>query len=344
MAEAPGRARVYERGGAHRADLARRGEDAGSLASSDGAELIAGAHLRVGLISDVYGIDAYSRGAFLGIERATRELGIKGRVLTPAPKEGHAPSLILFAQQGYDLVLATGFFTAAAVDAVAQRYPAARFGILDVAHEALPHRPPNVQGIVFSDDEAGCLAGYLAALVLTPSVGENVISSVGGRPVPAVERYIAGFEAGARLADPHITVLNGYTDDFLDRVKGKSVAVSQIARGSKVVFQVAGICGLGVLEAAKEHGIWGIGVDVDQSELGPHVLTSAVKRLDVAVFSTIEQLAQGTFETGSTTRFSLQNGGVGLGAVSDRVPAAVVARVAELEAEIVAGKVEIPIK
>jgi basic membrane protein A and related proteins len=265
-------------------------------------------------------------------------------VLTPAPKEGHAPSLTLFAQQGYDLVLATGFFAAAAVDAVAQRYPETRFGIIDVAHEALPHRPPNVQSVVFSDEQAGCLAGYLAALVLTLSAGENVISSVGGRPVPAVERYIAGFEAGARLVDPHITVLNGYTDDFLDRVKGKSVAVSQIARGSKVVFQVAGTCGLGVLEAAKEHGVWGIGVDVDQSELGPHVLTSAVKRLDVAVFSTIEQLAHGTFETGGTTRFSLQDGGVGLGAVSARVPPAMVARVEELKAEIVAGKVTIPVK
>jgi basic membrane protein A len=301
--------------------------------------------LKVGLIVMSEGIEnSYFRGAYLGIERAVRELGVKGRVLTPAPKEGYAPSLILFAQRGYDLVFAAGFDTTAAVDAVAQKYPKSRFGIIDVAHEALPHRPPNVQGIVFGDEQAGCLAGYLAALVLTRSAGENVISSVGGQPIPPVERYIAGFEAGARLVDPHITLLNGYTDDFWDRVKGRSVALGQIARGSKVVFQVAGDCGLGVLEAAKEHGIWGIGVDVDQSELGPHMLTSAVKRFDVAVFSTIELLAQGRFETGSTTRFSLQDGGVGLGAVSDRVPPAIVAQVGELEAEIVAGKVVIPVR
>jgi basic membrane protein A and related proteins len=306
---------------------------------------MSGAQLRVGLVVQPPGInDPYGRGAYAGIERATRELGIKGRVLTPAPKEGYAPSLVLCAQQGYDLVLATGFESASAVDAVAQRRPETCFGIIDITHEALPHRPPNVQGIVFSDEQAGCLAGYLAALVLTLSAGENVISSVGGRPVPAVERYIAGYEAGARLVDPDIRLLRGYTDDFLDPLKGRSVALGQIARGSRVVFQVAGACGLGALEAAKEHGVWGIGVDVDQSELGPHVLTSAVKRFDVAVFSTIEQLAQGTFETGSTTRFSLQDGGVGLGAVSDRVPPAMVARVEELEAEIVAGTVAIPIK
>lgn len=298
--------------------------------------------LKVGLIVETPGIDdPYGHGAYLGIERAVRELGIKGRVLTPAPREGYAPSLSLLARQKYDLVIATGFYAAAAIDAVASRFPETRFAIIDAAHNDLAHRPKNVQGLVFSEEQAGYLAGHLAVLVLTLSPGENVISSIGGQPVPAVEHYIAGYEAGARGADPRVTILNSYTDDFFDRSKGRSVAVSQIAKGSRVVFQVAGECGLGALEAAREHGVWGIGVDVDQSHLGRHILTSAVKRLDVAVFDTIEQLVRGTLKTGRTSRFSLRNGGVGLGAISPEVPASLVAEIEKIRAEMVAGTIAI---
>jgi len=281
------------------------------------------------------------RGAYLGIERAVRELGIKGRVLTPAPREGYVPSLSLLARQQYDLVIATGFEQAAAIDAVATRFRETRFAIIDAAHADLAHRPKNVQGLVFSEEQASCLAGYLAALVLTLSPGENVISSIGGQPVPPVERLIAGYQAGARAANPRVTILNSYTDDFHDPLKGRSVALSQIAKGSRVVFQVAGECGLGALEAAREHGIWGIGVDVDQSHLGRHILTSAVKRMDVAVFDTIERLVRGTFKTGRTSRFSLRNDGVGLGAISPEVPASIVAEMEKIRAEIVAGMIAI---
>jgi len=124
-------------------------------------------------------------------------------------------------------------------------------------------------------------------------------------------------------------------------VKGRSVALSQIAKGSRVVFQVANVCGLGALEAAGERGIWGIGVDVDQSHLGGHILTSAVIRMDVAVFDTIEELVRGTLETGRTSRFTLRNGGVGLGAISAGVPRSLEAQIEDVRAEIVAGKISI---
>ena len=135
--------------------------------------------------------------------------------------------------------------------------------------------------------------------------------------------------------------MNSYTDDFHDPVKGRSVALSQIAKGSRVVFQVASACGLGALDAAGEHGIWGIGVDVDQSHLGGHILTSAVKRLDVAVFDTIEQLVRGTLETGRTSRFSLRSGGVGLGPISAAVPDSLKAEIEDVKAGIVAGRIPI---
>jgi basic membrane protein A len=308
----------------------------------DETGLVSERRLRVGLVVEPTGIDhSYNRGPYLGLERAVRELGIRGRVLTPAPKEGHVASLSLLARQKYDLVIGPSFYATRAVDRVATGFPETRFAVLDVAHDELAHRPKNVLGLVFSEEQAGYLAGHLAALVLTLSPGEEVISSVGGQRVPAVERFIAGYQAGARGANPRVTTLNSYTDSFLDPEKGRSVALSQIAKGSRVVFQVASSCGLGALGAAREHGIWGIGVDVDQSHLGRHILTSAVKRMDVAVFDTIEKLARGTLETGRTSRFSLRNSGVGLGTISAAVPRSLRAEIEHVRSEIVAGKITI---
>jgi basic membrane protein A len=304
--------------------------------------LVGGRQLRVGLVTEPEGIDdPYNRGAYLGLERAVRELGIRGRVLTPAPKEGFVPALSLLARQKYDLVLGTGISTPQAVDSVAAGAPGTRFAIVDCPDPDREHRPENVLDISFSTEEAGYLAGHLAARVLTLSPGAEVISSVGGQRLPLVNRWIAGYEAGARGANPAVTTLRSYTDDFLDPVKGRSVALSQIAKGSRVVFQVANVCGLGALEAAGERGIWGIGVDVNQSHLGRHILTRAVIRMDVAVFDTIEELARGTLETGRTSRFTLANGGVGLGTISADVPRSLVAEIEDLGAEIVAGKVPI---
>ena len=302
---------------------------------------MSGRRLRVGLVTEPGGIDhPYNHGAYLGLERAVRELGIRGRVLTPAPKEGYVPSLTLLARQKYDLVIGFGYPAAAAIERVAAGFPETRFAIIDVARDDQVHRP-NVLGLAFRAEQAGFLAGHLAALVLTLSPGEEVVSSVGGERLPGVDRWIAGYQAGARAANPRVTALNGYTDDFWDPVKGRSVALSQIAKGSRVVFQVASTCGLGALEAASERGVWGIGVDVDQSHLGPHVLTSALMRFDVAVFDTIDALARGTLETGRTSHFSLENGGVGLGAISAAVPTALRAEIEAVRAEIVAG--EIPV-
>jgi basic membrane protein A len=298
--------------------------------------------LRVGLVVEPTGIDhPYMHGAHLGLERAVRELGIRGRVLTPAPKEGYVPSLSLLARQKYDLVIGFFFFAGAAIDKVAAGFPDTRFAIIDVVHGDPAQRPTNVLGLEFRAEQAGYLAGHLAVLALTLSPGEEVISSVGGQRVPGVERWIAGYEAGARRANPRVTTLNSYTDDFWDPVKGRSVALSQIAKGSRVVFQVASTCGLGALEAARERGVWGIGVDVDQSDLGQHILTSAVMRLDVAVFDTIAELVRGTLETGRTSSFSLGNGGVGLGTISAAVPRSFIAEIEDVSAQIVAGRIPV---
>ena len=296
----------------------------------------------MGLVTEPGGIDhPYNHGAYLGLERAVRELGIRGRVLTPAPKEGYVPSLSLLARQKYDLVIGFGYPAAAAIDRVAAAFAETRFAIIDVAQDDPAHHPKNVLCLAFSAEQAGYLAGHLAALVLTLSPGVEVVSSVGGERLPGVDRWIAGYQAGARRANPRVTTLNGYTDDFWDPVKGRSVALSQIAKGSRVVFQVAAACGLGALEAASERGVWGIGVDVDQSHLGRHILTSALVRFDVAVFDTIEALARGTLETGGSNRFSLENGGVGLGTISAAVPSSLQAELEDVRTQLTAGKIPI---
>jgi basic membrane protein A and related proteins len=140
-----------------------------------------------------------------------------------------------------------------------------------------------------------------------------VISSVGGQKIPPVDHYIAGYQAGAKAANPKIKTLNGYSQDFVDQAKCKEIALNQIAQGSQVVFQVAGQCGLGALDAAKEKSLQGVGVDADQCYLGSHILTSAQKKVDVAVYDTVKAAQGGTFKGGEDQLFDLKNGGVGLG-------------------------------
>ena len=143
-------------------------------------------------------------------------------------------------------------------------------------------------------------------------------------------------------ANPQAKVLRGYSQDFVAQDKCKEVALDQIAKGSDVVFQVAGGCGLGALDAAKERKVWGIGVDADQAFLGPHVLTSALKRVDVAVFKVIESVVNDEFEGGGVTSFGLDADGVGLGKTSPNAPADAVNQTKAQVEKIVAGEVEIP--
>jgi basic membrane protein A len=227
--------------------------------------------LRVGLVTDVGQLNdrGFNQLAFQGLQRAERELGVEGRVIESASDSEYVPNHSSLAEEGYDVVIGVGFAQGDAVAEVAQKYPDTRFVIIDVDATSLPGGPENVVGLVFKEEEVGYLAGYLAALTDRREPGKHVISSVGGMKEPPVDRFIAGYQAGALDAVPGITLLNGYSQDWDDLAKCKEVALDQIAKGSRVVFQVAGGCGLGALDAAEEESVWGIGVDADQSFLGP---------------------------------------------------------------------------
>jgi basic membrane protein A len=301
------------------------------------------APLRVGLVTDVGGLDdrSFNFLANRGLERAERELGVEGRVVVSKSNADYVPNLTGLARQEYDLVVAVGFLMADALDVVARRFPQVDFAIVDVSRSDLASKPRNVRGLLFKEQEAGYLVGYLAGLVTREEAGSKlVIGSVGGQKIPPVDRYIAGYRAGAREAAPGIETLNGYSQDFVDQAKCKELALDQISRGAHVVFQVAGQCGLGALSAAAEQNVRGIGVDADQGYLGGHVLTSALKKVDVAIFQTIQAVQDGTFRGGADTVFDVASGGVGLGEVAPDVPAGLVSQVKQVQADIAAGEVD----
>jgi basic membrane protein A len=300
-----------------------------------------GSKLKIGLVTDVGGLNdrGFNHLSYLGILRAQRELGVAQRVYQAKSTQEYVPNLSTFARQGYDLTIGVGFTEATAIDTVATNFPDSKFAIVDVDQTEEPHKPTNLLGLLFKEQETGYLVGYLAGLEEKRRPGKDVIGSVGGQKQPPVDRFIAGYQAGAKAADPGITVLNNYSEDFSDQAKCKQIALNQIERGAGAIFQVAGGCGLGALDAAKEKRVWGIGVDADQSFLGPHILTSAVKRVDTAVFDAIKLVADGKFKAGNVT-FGLKDNGVGIGKISSKVPKSEVAKVMQIRADIIAGKIK----
>jgi basic membrane protein A len=272
--------------------------------------------IKAAVVTDIGGLNdrSFNFLANKGLEDAESDLGVEGRVLISKSNGDYIPNLTTAAQQQYDLTISVGFLMGEATNTVATKVPNSNFAIVDFSAAALKDKPKNVEGLLFKEQEAGYLAGYLAGLWAKDN-NANTVSTVGGQKIPPVDHYIAGFQAGAKAANPQIKTLNGYSQDFVDQAKCKEIALDQIAQGSKVVFQVAGQCGLGALDAAKEKGVQGIGVDADQAYLGDHILTSALKKVDVAVFDAIKRVQDGSFKGGTDVIATVENGGVGLGKI-----------------------------
>jgi basic membrane protein A len=293
------------------------------------------------LVTDIGQLNdhGFNQLAYQGLKKAQKELGIKGDVFQSPSSSDYVPNLATAARKGADLVISVGFDQATSIAKVAKQFPNTDFAIIDVDWNDLPGKPKNVVGLIFKEQEVGYLAGYLAGLVEKATGKSNTIGSVGGQKQPPVDRYIAGYQAGARKADPGVKLLNGYSQEWVDQAKCKTIAQNQIAQGADIVFQVAGGCGLGVLDAAKQDNVWGIGVDADQAYIGSHVLTSAMKRVDTSVYATIQSVLDGDFKGGTNSVFSLDNQGVGLGKVSSKVPQADVDKVDEIAQQIASGKI-----
>ena len=313
------------------------GSGGGSSSGGSSPASSSAPQVKIGLVTDIGGLNdrSFNHLAYLGLQNAEHQLGVQGEVLQSNSDSDYVPNLQTAAAHGDNLVIAVGFLMESAVEKVANAFPNTNFAIIDSG----PAKPiPNLKSLLFHEQDGGYIAGYLAGLVTKT----NVVSTVGGQKIPPVDHYIAGFQAGAKAANPKVTTLNAYSQSFTNQAACKELALNQIAQHSDVVFQVAGGCGLGALSAAKEKGVWGVGVDADQSYLGPFILTSAVKKVDVAVFDTIKQIQAGTFKGGTTDFFTAQNNGAGIGKISPNVPAAIVAKLKPIETKIAAGQITPP--
>jgi len=292
------------------------------------------------LVTDIGGLNdkSFNHLAYVGLQTAQKH-GIKGKVIQSKSPADYIPNLKACVASGAGVTIGVGFLMTDAMDAIASSYPSNKFAIVDVDVTFMKHKPKNVEGLLFKEQEAGYLVGYAAGLYVKATHG-TAVGSVGGLKIPPVDRYIAGYQFGAKKADPGIKVLNDYSQNFVAQAKCKEKALNQIAQGSTVEFQVAGQCGLGVLDAARSKNLFGIGVDADQGYLGTHVMTSALKKVDVAVYTAITGAKAGTVKGGTNAVFGASVDGVGYGKWSPKVSSAIRTAVAAQFKLLKAGKIK----
>lgn len=308
--------------------------------------------LRVGVVFDVggRGDKSFNDGAYLGAERAVRELGADVRFVEPGEGSDREAGLRLLAAQGMDLVIGVGFIFSDDLTQLAKEYPNVHFAGVDYAlgtdAQGNTIEPPaNLAALKFREEQGSFLVGAMAALVSkTKEVG-----FVGGMDIPLIHKFEAGFRAGVKQVCPDCRVIAQYAgvtpEAFRNPGRGKELALSQYNQGVDVIFHASGSTGLGVFEAARATGKLAIGVDADQySEAPGYVLTSMVKGVDNAVYDAIRGVSDGTFH-GGIYWLGLKEGGVRY--VYDQnnralIPPAVHQRVEQLKNEIIAGNIQVP--
>jgi basic membrane protein A len=303
----------------------------------------------VGLVTDVGGLNdkSFNHLAYVGVKAAQSQYGITPKVVESTSQASYVPNLTHFAQQHANLVIAVGFLMANAVYQVAKEYPSEHFALIDSGPTNAKGQTanlPNVANLFFKEQESGYLVGVIAGLMEKNHVGKathNIIGYMGGVSIPPVNRYIAGYVAGAKKVDPTVQVLGGYSQSFTDENAGKGIGLTQINKGADILFQVAGSSGLGYLAAAQEKNVYGIGVDANQGYLGSYVITSAVKKVNVAVEQTIRDLQTGHFTAGDHT-FGLTQNATGFAPPSSVVPASIVSQAQAYAKKIKDGSVVPP--
>jgi basic membrane protein A len=300
--------------------------------------------LKIGLVTDTGGLNdkSFNHLAYLGLQKAKTDFGVQADVIESKSGDEYVPNLTNFASKGYDLVIGNGFLMQPAMGTVAGQFPNIHFAIVDGAGTDAKFNDlklPNVQDLFFKEQESGALVGAIAALMEKANKAPkntHVIGAVGGISIPPVNHYIAGYKWAAAKYDPTIKVLVGYSNDFNDPTKCKAVANSQIGQKAEFIFQVAGGCGLGALQAAGDAKVYSFGVDADQKDANASVIASALKKVDVAVYNAIKSVVDKKFQ-GGETRFSLQNGATGYQLDNIDLPADIKTEVDSLAAKIKAG-------
>lgn len=280
-----------------------------------------GKKIKVGLVTDVGKVNdgTFNQFAYDGLKRAGTELGVETNFIETTASADYDKNLEQFASQNYDMIIGVGFLMGDAVKANSEKHLNIKYAIVDFAYSP---DLPNVRGLVFAEDQAGYLAGALAASMSK----SNTIGVVGGiEGVPAVKKFVLGYQNGAKSVKPDITVKSVYIDSFTDRARGAEAAKDFISQGADVIFGAGGQTGSGAIQAAAEAGVWVIGVDQDEynttfqkgaAKGSDKVLSSAMKRVDNAVFSAIKDAQAGTLK-GGTQLYDAAGQGVGLAPFHD---------------------------
>src|SRR5688500_15616299 len=306
----------------------------------------------VGIVLDVggRGDKSFNDGAYAGADSATKILHPNVRFIEPGEGSDREAGLRLLAAEDMDLVVGVGFIFTDDLTQLAKEYPGVAFAGVDYAvsidEAGNPVQPPpNLAALKFREEQGSFLVGALAALV--SKTGE--VGFVGGMDIPLIHKFEAGFRAGVKHVCERCTVVAQYAgvtpEAFRNPGRGKELALSQYQSGVDVIFHASGSTGLGVFEAARQTGKLAIGVDADQYAEAPgFVLTSMVKQVDAAVYDAVSRVKAGTFR-GGVTQFGLKEGGVGY-VYDDRnralIPDSVHARLEDLRAQIIAGRISVP--
>lgn len=300
------------------------------------------AEFKVGLVLDRGGKDdkSFNSSAFQGATKAKEKLGVFLKYVEATDDNAFEPLLRAFAQRNFDVIIGIGFAQKEAITKVAGQYPKSHFAIVDAQVDA-----PNVRSLLFEEHEGAYLVGAIAALTSRSAK----IGFVGGMDIPLIRRFALAYEAGAKKANPQVTVFANYvgitSEAWNNPPKGKELAVSQYDQGADVIFAAAGASGLGVLDAAEEKKKFAIGCDSNQDWTKPGwILTSMLKRVDEAVYATIAEAKAGRFE-GGVKHFGLANKGVDYSVDeynSKILTDAVRQRAETLKAEIIAGRLIVP--
>ena len=323
------------------------------IAGSSGSAANKATTFQAAFVTDTAGLNdrSFNHLGNLGRMKAQKDLGIETKVYVSATEADYLPNAVAAAQWGAKAVVMNGFLLADTTNTAAKQFPDIKFSITDFPRVALADKPDNAYGLTFQSEQSGFLVGYLAAEMAKAKIGpygkskgKLVLSAVGGKKIPSVDNWIAGYRAGAKAVDKRFKVLIDYSGDFPPSTapKCKEIALKHISQGAQAVFQVAGGCGLGALQAAKQKKVWGIGVDADQYYLGSHILTSGVKRVDTAVFTFYKLASEGKLGAGRDLNFNLKNKGQDVGRISKRVPKGFITKMNAEKALIIKGKIKAP--
>lgn len=295
---------------------------------------------KVAMVTDVGGVNdqSFNQSAWEGLKRAKKELGMKIAYKESKQDADYAPNMETLTDANYDLIWGIGFLMGDAIKNTALINPDQKYAIIDFTYG--DKTPKNVGCAVFQEEQPSFLVGYIAGKMTKT----NKVGFVGGIKFPLIEKFEYGYMAGVKLANPKCQILRQYAESFTDAAKGKAIANNMYQQNADIVFHASGSVGDGVIEAAKEKNKWAIGVDKDQNFLAPeNVLTSAMKRVDNAVFDMVKRMKKGQFQGGATVVYNLANDGVGIAPTSKKhVPKKILDEVDGLIKQIKAGKIVVP--